>query len=81
MKETEKMLDIIHKNRNKIYNERQAKEEKEKKEDKRFKVILTIGCLVAMLLVGVVACKYTERQVKNCMESGKSETFCRYAGE
>lgn len=81
MKETEKMLEIIHKHRNEVYQQNKAKEEQEKKLDKKFKVILTISCLVAIMLVGIVACKYTERQVKNCMESGKSETFCRYAGE
>lgn len=81
MNETKKMFEAIHQNRNKIYNERIAKEEKEKKEDKKFKVFLTIGCLIAITLVVLAIGKYNEEQVKGCIEKGGNETFCRYAGE
>lgn len=81
MNETKKMLEIIHTNRQRVYEAKLEKQVKEKKEDKRFKVLLCVTCFTAMLLILVAMSRYNERQIANCMESGKSETFCTYAGE
>lgn len=81
MKETNKMLEIIHTNRKRVYEAKLEQQNKEKKEDKKFKIILFVTCFTAMLLILVAMSCYNERQVANCMESGKSESFCRYAGE
>ena len=81
MNETEKMLEIIHNNRNKLYKENKEKEEKrinkEKKQRRKELIILAVIGFALLIALHV----YTERQVKGCMEDGYSENFCRYAGE
>lgn len=77
MSETKKMLEIIHQNRNKVYKENLKKEKKENKKS----IALIVMALIGIVLILTLSYRYNERQVKNCMETGKSETFCRYAGE
>lgn len=81
MNETKKMLEIIHTNRQKVYEAKLEKQVKEKKEDRKFKTILCVTCFTAILLILVGISHYNNKQIAKCMESGKSETFCTYAGE
>ena len=79
MKETDKMLEIIHENCRK---QKVAKFEREvaKKENHKKRILITV-LVVAFIAVLVMFDKYNESQIKNCMEAGHSENFCRYAGE
>lgn len=81
MNESEKMLDIIHENCKKEQNKREIKEAKKEKKEKRNRRIELICLAVAFVVILILGCMYKERQVKNCMEQGGSENFCRYAGE
>ena len=74
MSETKKMMEIIHKNRNRVYKENLKKENKKN-------IAVIVMALIGIALIITFSYKYNERQVKNCMETGKSENFCRYAGE
>ena len=75
MKETDKMLEIIHNNCKK--QKQITKKEEQKKERNK----LLIGLLVVGVIILTVMTLYNEKQISNCIESGKSEMFCRYAGE
>lgn len=79
MKETKEMLEIIHNNRNKVYQENVKANIKKEKKQRNIKAIII--CIAALTLLGILAYNFNEKQVKNCMEDGYSETFCRYAGE
>ena len=37
--------------------------------------------ILILLAVIILGNKYNERQIKNCIEAGHSENYCRYAGE
>lgn len=81
MNETKKMMDIIHQNCKKKQLERKlSKMENEKNLKKReYKSIAILLILaIAVITLGIL---YNEKQIKNCMELGGSENFCRYAGE
>ena len=81
MNETKKMMDIIHQNCKKKQLERKlSKMENEKNLKKRERKYIA---LFIIALIGFIAVftLYNEKQVKNCMELGGSENFCRYAGE
>lgn len=75
MKETDKMLEIIHNNCKK--QKQITKKAEQKKERNKW----LIGLLVVGVIILAVMTLYNEKQISNCIESGKSETFCRYAGE
>lgn len=75
MKETDKMLEIIHNNCKK--QKQITKKVEQKKERNKW----LIGLLVVGVIILAVMTLYNEKQISNCIESGKSETFCRYAGE
>ena len=75
MKETDKMLEIIHNNCKK--QKQIIKKAEQKKERNKW----LIGLLVVGVIILAVMTLYNEKQISNCIESGKSETFCRYAGE
>ena len=81
MNESKKMLEIIHTNRNKVYEENTKKEEIKTKKEKRTRrielLVLGILLITTMLIYGI----YSHKHIKSCMEDGYSETFCRYAGE
>ena len=81
MKETEKMLEIIHENC-KRKQERELikakKQEKKEKKNKRIELIVMGIALIAVIILGHL---YNEKSVKGCMEAGHTENFCRYAGE
>lgn len=81
MNETKKMMEIIHQNRNKIYQSNLKKEIENKKDDKKFKILLFAFAITGILLVGTLMSRWNEKQVAQCMEAGHSENFCRYDGE
>ena len=39
--------------------------------------------IIALLIISVLTLlhNFNENEIKNCMEAGFSENFCRYAGE
>ena len=80
MKETEKMLEIIHKNCKAKQEERAI--EVEKKEKKRNRNIREIVILVIILaiIVGLIGI-FNKHQLESCMDQGGTYEFCRYAGE
>ena len=75
MNESKKMLEIIHENHRK---QRMINKKVEQKKKRNKFLVLGIVAAVVVIALGFM---YNERQVKNCMESGLSENFCRYAGE
>lgn len=77
MNESKKMLEIIHENRKRVYKENLKKEKKENKKN----IAIIVLALIGVALVLTFSYKYNEKQVANCMESGHTENFCRYAGE
>ena len=81
MNEDEKMLEIIHENCKKEQNKREVRESIKQKKEKNRRRIELICLVVAFIVILILGCMYNERQVKNCMEQGGSENFCRYAGE
>ena len=85
MKETEKMFNVIHDNRKKVYDQKiEAEEEarkKEKKETRKNNIKrIFIGFILTTLIVSL-AYLFNEKEIRNCMEDGYSENFCRFAGE
>ena len=75
MKETDKMLEIIHNNCKK--QKQITKKENQRKECNKWLMrILVVGVIILAIMTF-----YNEKQINDCIESGKSETFCRYAGE
>ena len=81
MNETNKMMNIIHDNCKKEKAIRQIQKEIKNKKEKQAKRKEMICLLVAMVVVLVLLGIYTNKQVKDCMDDGYSETFCKYAGE
>ncbi len=81
MNETKKMMDIIHQNRNKIYQSNLRKQVKQEKENKKNLVIIIASLIAVTMLIGSIAYKYNQRQIAQCMEAGHDETFCTYGGE
>lgn len=77
MSESEKMLQIIHENRKRVYKNNLKHE---KKENKRNILIIAIALITAAAVI-YLGVRYNERQVSSCMEAGGSENYCRYAGE
>ena len=80
MKETEKMLDIIHKNCKAKQIEREeeiAKKENKKNRNKKEIVILIIILAIVLGLIGI----FNRHNLQSCMDQGGSYEFCRYAGE
>ena len=81
MKESEKMLEIIHANCRKEQEKLRAREEKKARKEKnhrRIELICLVSAFIAVLFLGYL---YNEHSVKGCIEKGGSENFCRYAGE
>ena len=88
MNESEKMLNIIHKNNKRVQQEealeeyyRELEEEKEQIKEQRHRKIEIICLVIALISMLILGYLYNEKSVKGCMESGHTETFCRYAGE
>lgn len=81
MKESEKMLEIIHVNCRKEQQKLRQKEIKQEKKEKNHKRIEMTCLIVAFIMLIILGHLYNEKSVKGCMEKGGSETFCRYAGE
>ena len=81
MNETNKMFNIIHQNcKEKQMQRKVAEIEKEKNSKKReYKNIAIL--VVLTLAVITLFFVHQEREIKNCMDQGGSEAFCRYAGE
>lgn len=81
MNESDKMLEIIHENCRKEREKRNISKIENKKNlhkgDKKLMFIL-VFLFIAMLVSFVI---YNEKSIKNCMKTGRSEIFCRYAGE
>ena len=75
MNESEKMLEIIHKN----HKMKQLENRKVEQKQKRNK-FLVFGIIAAIVIL-VAGFMYNEKQISNCMNDGFSESFCRYAGE
>lgn len=86
-KEEIKLLNKIHENYKNTRLERQLDEQVKQfsKKESQFSKIASAfkKVAIALLITAVIflGFKYNESQVKSCMESGNSETFCRYAGE
>ena len=76
MNETKKMMEIIHQNRNKIYQSNLKKEAQEKKADKTFKVILCVTGIMLMLVFGALFTQYSNSQIDSCVKGGHSENWC-----
>ena len=81
MNESEKMLEIIHKNCKKEQEKMRLKKEVNEKKKKRFFKLKAILLIILFIAIVVSFISYNEKEVKNCMDSGNSENFCRYAGE
>lgn len=80
MNETKKMMEIIHQNCKKEQGKR-AISKMENKKNLKIRAFEIVCLIVAILTIAVCYCRYNEKQIKNCMELGGSENFCRYAGE
>jgi predicted nucleic acid-binding Zn ribbon protein len=52
-----------------------------KAKEKRTNLLMMIALILIVFAVFFLGTKYNEEQIKDCMESGSSETFCRFAGE
>ena len=81
MKETEKMLEIIHNNRKQKYEENLKKEESFKKQNKRTNLFIKVVLAMVVVTVLVAYTKYANDQVNNCVEAGNSKEYCIYAHE
>ena len=85
LREENKVLNRIHEqNREARMNEqmdRQLKEITQVEKLKKRNLIATILLILALLALIFLGIKYNEKEIAGCIESGKSETFCRYAGE
>lgn len=84
-KDEEKLMNAIHnqyRNARLDYSLNKGIKEISKMESlKKTNKIKTIALIIAIVTLIVLGIKYNEIEISNCMESGKSETFCRYAGE
>ena len=84
-KDEEKLMNAIHeqyRNARLEYSLNKGINEISKIESlKKVSKIKTIALVIAIVTLIVLGIKYNEKEISNCMESGKSETFCRYAGE
>lgn len=81
MNEDQKMLEIIHKNCKQEQEKREiskTENDKNRKKRERRLIFILVFLFIAMIVSFVI---YNEQEVKNCMDSGMSENFCRYAGE
>ena len=79
MKETKEMMEIIHNNRKKVYEENIKANTKKESHKKNIKAIVIAFITLTLLGIGLYA--FNENQVKGCIENGHSENFCRFAGE
>ena len=86
--ETQKIMNAIHNNWLKKRQEketierkqaaaRKKIEQKEKRQEKVWLLSLVFIMIVTLILFGI----WENKNVKDCMKEGYSETFCRYAGE
>ena len=85
IKEENKVLNRIHE-QNKVARmnmqiDRQIKEISKVDSLKKKNIIANILLIIALITIVVLSFKYNEKEISNCIESGNSETFCRYAGE
>ena len=91
-KDEEKLMNAIHENyrntrmennMNRQLEEISKKESEisKKAKEKRTNLITKLALVVALIIIVFLGIKYNEKEVKSCMESGNSETFCRFAGE
>ena len=89
IKEDEEILmNAIHENyenlrmnRNMDKQLREIKKREKEKKEKRTILFTKIALVVALIIVVFLGVKYNEKEIKNCMEAGYNEEFCRYAGE
>ena len=88
-KDEEKLLNAIHEQHKKahldyVLDKRIAQFSKKESLFSKFanwNAIKNIALIIAIVTIIVLGMKYNEKEISNCMESGNSETFCRYAGE
>lgn len=76
MKETEKMLEIIHKNC-KEHKQEIAKKENKQSRNKREIIFLIIIIAIILGLIALI----NKHNLQGCMDKGGTYEFCRYAGE
>ncbi len=84
----EKLMNAIHNNCKIAKLEREnkqkmlkfAKKENQRKE-KRTNFVIKLALAVILLGIVFIGVSYNEKQVKDCIDSGRSEMFCRLAGE
>ncbi len=81
MKETEKMLEIIHENCKRKQERELIKAKKQEKKEKNHRRLELVVMGIALIAVIILGHLYNEKSVKGCMEAGHTENFCRYAGE
>ena len=86
-KEEAKLLNKIHENYRNARLEREMDEQlkqfskKESQFSKYESVFKKVAIALLIITILFLGYKYNESQVKSCMDSGKSEMFCRYEGE
>lgn len=91
-KDEEKLLNAIHEQYKKAHLDYVLDERMEqfsKKENqfskfaslKKINFIKNIALILAIISILILGAKYNEKEISKCMESGNSETFCRFAGE
>lgn len=84
-KEEDKLLNAIHEQYKKAHLDyvldKGIKEISKKEKKSKANLIKNVVLAIAVITIIVLGMKYNEKEISNCMESGNSETFCRYAGE
>ena len=81
MKETERMMNIIHANCKRKQLAKMENEKNIQKREKKQRRIELIGLAIILITTLVIIGIFTNKQVKGCMEQGGTYEFCRYAGE
>lgn len=84
-KEEEKLMTAIHEQYKKAHLDyeldRELKMYEKKEKKSKANLVQNIALVIAIITIIILGMKYNEKEINNCMESGSSETFCRYAGE
>ena len=94
-KDEAKLMNAIHENYKKARMEMKMEEQLEEvaknenqlskienlKKEKRANLILKFALVITVVSLIVLGIKFNEKEIANCMETGHSENFCRYAGE
>lgn len=76
MKDEEKLLNAIHENHKRAYENTIAKKVKKEKKNRRKELLISIIIVVTALAIIFINGNITDKAIKECMQDGYNEGYC-----